>query len=158
MCKIIIETQTFFIKCTQTETITIWLRRLYIFYNFHHHDIILSGFPTFTATDKCNRYGWHREYRGYLMIQGNGQGASNYICVDARPEKIGTNTNHNGRVFYPVESICGSLPCPPYVNNRELTCAVCTFWNLMQRYYAILRNWWTKSLLPTEICSNKHTL
>jgi hypothetical protein len=28
-----------------------------------------------------------------------------------------------------VESHCGSLPCPPYVQGYELTCAVCTKWN-----------------------------
>lgn len=61
------------------------------------------------------------------MTQHPDQGASNYACMDANPEKKGSNVNHEGRLFYPVESVCGSLPCPPYVNNRELTCAVCTF-------------------------------
>ena len=53
---------------------------------------------------------------------------SEYICVDAHPEKIGSSkTNkYNGRLIYPVEAVCGSLKCPPYVNNREITCSVCT--------------------------------
>jgi hypothetical protein len=25
-----------------------------------------------------------------------------------------------------VEGVCGSLPCPPYVPRREITCVVCT--------------------------------
>ena len=29
-------------------------------------------------------------------------------------------------LLYPVEGQCGSLRCAPYVNNRELTCAVCS--------------------------------
>lgn len=78
------------------------------------------------AKDRCYS-GWHLEYRGYLMTQHHSQAASNYACMDAHPEKIGSYSNQNGRLFYPVESICGSLPCPPYVNYRELTCAVCTF-------------------------------
>ncbi|KAJ8300414.1 hypothetical protein KUTeg_021933 [Tegillarca granosa] len=75
------------------------------------------------AKDRCHSYGWHLEYRGYLMTQHYGQGASNYVCVDAQPDKIGSISNQNGRTFYPVESGCGSLPCPPYVKHRELTCA-----------------------------------
>ncbi|KAJ8301487.1 hypothetical protein KUTeg_020474 [Tegillarca granosa] len=78
------------------------------------------------AKDRCYN-GWHLEYRGYPMTQIHGQAASNYVCMDADPEKIGSKTDHNGRLFYAMESICGSPPCPPYVNHRELTCAVCTF-------------------------------
>ena len=28
--------------------------------------------------------------------------------------------------IYHVEPRCGSLPCPPYVQKREMTCVVCT--------------------------------
>ena len=38
----------------------------------------------------------------------------------------GGQDNKNGALFYPVEAVCGSLPCPRYVNGWELTCAVCT--------------------------------
>ncbi|KAJ8300895.1 hypothetical protein KUTeg_022414 [Tegillarca granosa] len=77
------------------------------------------------AKDRCYN-GWHLEYRGYLMTQRYDQGAANYLCVDARPEKIGSKAAQLGRLFYPVESYCksGSLPCPPYVHGRELTCAL----------------------------------
>jgi len=39
---------------------------------------------------------------------------------------IGTNHDHNGLLFHSVEGRCGSLPCPPYEETKELTCAVCT--------------------------------
>ncbi|KAJ8301486.1 hypothetical protein KUTeg_020473 [Tegillarca granosa] len=96
------------------------------FRTFYLLNKYLLPFFIFTAKDRCYN-GWHLEYRGYLMTQYHSQAASNYVCVDAKPEKIGSMANHNGRLFYPVESMCGALPCPPYVNHRELTCAVCTF-------------------------------
>ena len=47
-------------------------------------------------------------------------------CVDAAPEAAGSVGSSNGNLWYPTESECGSLPCGPYVQDRELTCAVCT--------------------------------
>ena len=72
--------------------------------------------------------GWTLEYWGYLM-SGNRDlaAATNYYCVDADQEAIkGRGQNDNGYLLYFVEGRCGSLPCPPYVNGRELTCVVCT--------------------------------
>ena len=71
---------------------------------------------------------WIREYYGYLMADYyNHAGRSTYECVDATPETIsGGNANHNGALFYHVEPRCGSLPCPPYDQQKEMTCAVCT--------------------------------
>ena len=34
--------------------------------------------------------------------------------------------DNNGALFYTAVGKCGSLPCPPYVNDGELLCAVCT--------------------------------
>lgn len=52
---------------------------------------------------------------------------TDYICVDNDAEYVpGTKANKDGALLYPVEGVCGSLPCKPYVNGRELTCAVCT--------------------------------
>ncbi|XP_066267911.1 uncharacterized protein [Branchiostoma lanceolatum] len=72
--------------------------------------------------------GWTREYHGYLMAEHHGHaGAKEYVCVDEQPEKIqGGYTNRDGALFSPVEARCGSLPCPNYVEGRELTCVVCT--------------------------------
>ncbi|XP_031570220.1 uncharacterized protein LOC116304597 [Actinia tenebrosa] len=79
------------------------------------------------ATNECPAE-WTREYHGYLMTAYYDEShASEFICVDNDAEAApGTSANLNGGVLYPVEGRCGSLPCHPYVDGRELTCAVCT--------------------------------
>ena len=52
-----------------------------------------------------------------------------FICVDEDADYVpGTKANKDGALLYPVEGVCGSLPCKPYVAGREFTCAVCTKW------------------------------
>ena len=52
---------------------------------------------------------------------------SNYACLDSRPEvEAGDQNNDDGRLMYVVEAVCGSLKCPPYVDNREIACVVCS--------------------------------
>ncbi|VDI01289.1 Hypothetical predicted protein [Mytilus galloprovincialis] len=73
--------------------------------------------------------GWHKEFSGYLMSQSstNGRTPSEYICVDEQLESVpGGDAGRDEAVVYPVEAVCGSLKCPPYVNGRELTCVVCS--------------------------------
>ena len=72
--------------------------------------------------------GWTEEYHGYLMTEyHNHKKQRDFICVDADAEYVyGTQADKNGALLYPVEGVCGSLPCNPYVAGRELTCAVCT--------------------------------
>ena len=73
--------------------------------------------------------GWTREYYGYLMssYHGNDRHRTQYTCVDTAFKPVpGTSTDNNGLLFYFVEGRCGSLPCPPYDNTKELSCAVCT--------------------------------
>ncbi|XP_078619369.1 uncharacterized protein LOC144886545 [Branchiostoma floridae x Branchiostoma japonicum] len=72
--------------------------------------------------------GWTREYGGYLMAAYyNHSGRTEFVCMDGEPEvRPGGEGSDNGALFYPVEARCGSLPCPPYVEGRELTCVVCT--------------------------------
>jgi len=64
---------------------------------------------------------------GYLMTQNSRSEytKSLYTCVDVAFKSVG---NHNGLLFYFVEGRCGSLPCPPYDENAELSCSVCTKW------------------------------
>ncbi|XP_014777155.1 uncharacterized protein LOC106874075 [Octopus bimaculoides] len=71
---------------------------------------------------------WQKEYSGYLMSEYiKHAGRTEYICVDKEAE---ANTkgyeNLNGALLYHVQAIVGSLPSPPYENNRELTCVVCS--------------------------------
>jgi hypothetical protein len=72
--------------------------------------------------------GWQREYHGYLMSgHYDHPGSTQYICVDGNPETApGSAANKQGKLLYPVEGQCGSLPCPPYVDGREFTCVVCS--------------------------------
>ncbi|XP_025077969.1 uncharacterized protein LOC112554416 [Pomacea canaliculata] len=79
------------------------------------------------GTNKCPT-GWTTEYTGLLMSGYDGHaGSSEYICVDSKLEgRVGSGANNNGRLMYYVAGVCGSLPCPPYVNNNILQCVVCT--------------------------------
>ena len=71
--------------------------------------------------------GWTREYFGYLMSEKNDHHRSQFSCVDHSLKAVtGSSQNHDGFLFYTVEGVCGSLPCPPYNRNKELSCAVCT--------------------------------
>eukprot|EP00058_Branchiostoma_floridae_P013320 XP_002598808.1 hypothetical protein BRAFLDRAFT_74515 [Branchiostoma floridae] len=71
--------------------------------------------------------GWTREYKGYLMTEAYTHYRSEFVCMDGEPEtRPGGQGNTEGALFYLVEANCGSLPCPNYVQGRELTCVVCT--------------------------------
>ncbi|XP_061180055.1 uncharacterized protein LOC133188588 [Saccostrea echinata] len=82
---------------------------------------------TFPARKTCYK-GWTLEYHGYLMAGYHGFTAgTTYTCVDKNPDTLhGGQANQNGYLFYFVEGRCGSLKCPPYVEGRELVCAVCS--------------------------------
>ena len=71
--------------------------------------------------------GWTREYYGYLMAERYNYHRTQYTCMDTAFKSVaGSSENKNGLLFYFVEGRCGSLPCPPYDNNKELSCTVCT--------------------------------
>ena len=71
---------------------------------------------------------WTREYFGYLMSANRrDSGRSSYICVDRAYEPVhGSQGQTDAGHLYHVEATCNSMPCPPYVNYKELTCVVCT--------------------------------
>ena len=71
--------------------------------------------------------GWTREYYGYLMPNYYQEATSEFTCVDIAFKSVpGSSAVQSGLLFHFVEGRCGSLPCPPYNNKRELSCAVCT--------------------------------
>ena len=72
--------------------------------------------------------GWTEEYHGYLMTaRYSHKSSKSFVCVDSDPEYVpGSHGNKDGALLQPVEGRCGALPCLPYVEGRELTCAVCT--------------------------------
>ena len=72
---------------------------------------------------------WTTEYYRYLMAERSHPSHKRFLflCVDeSLTSVIGSKHNHDGFLFYRVEGRCGSLPCPPYEETKEVTCAVCT--------------------------------
>ncbi|XP_067951934.1 short-chain collagen C4-like [Watersipora subatra] len=72
---------------------------------------------------------WTTEYEGYIMTgyySHNHQ--MTFECVDVEPEHVaGESDNQNGGFFVFTRSECskGSY-CPPYDENKAITCVVCT--------------------------------
>ncbi|XP_071133216.1 uncharacterized protein [Mytilus edulis] len=71
---------------------------------------------------------WKKQYNGFLCANlYYHNGASEYACVDYDAQNIeGKRENQDGKLFYPVVSKCGSLPCPPYINAKYMVCVVCS--------------------------------
>ncbi|XP_060557720.1 uncharacterized protein LOC132718111 [Ruditapes philippinarum] len=101
----------------------------------HDHDVPCAVCKTprtpvrmIPARNECHN-GWTLEYRGVLVAGHHTHpAASEYVCLDESPEIItGCNADQNGILMFSVEGRCGSLKCPPYINGRELTCAVCSY-------------------------------
>ena len=72
--------------------------------------------------------GWSLQYSGYLMSSEHLANVNReYFCMDVDPEpRMDGGADNNQGIVYLVESRCGSLPCPPYVEGREIACAVCS--------------------------------
>ena len=72
--------------------------------------------------------GWTTEYIGYLMTERTHDVhlRSIYECVDSGQEYMISAVPAAGGLLTHVEARCGTLKCPPYVAENELTCAVCT--------------------------------
>ncbi|KAJ8034065.1 hypothetical protein HOLleu_24487 [Holothuria leucospilota] len=84
--------------------------------------------------NSCPSAEWTLEYSGYLMSERNHPAhlRAMYICVDREMQSVGGShgpSTSRGVIRF-VESRCswggGGLPCGPYVDGYELTCAVCT--------------------------------
>ena len=72
--------------------------------------------------------GWSTEYSGHVMSNYGGYaGSTDYVCVDKDPEdRPGGQASANQAMLYYTVSKCGSLPCPPYVDGKILSCVVCS--------------------------------
>ena len=80
------------------------------------------------AKDKCPSH-WQREYYGYLMApHPTGNYRASFICVDKDPEAVHGETGDSGNSndVQHVEATCNGLSCPPYDQEKELACVVCT--------------------------------
>ncbi|XP_031561466.1 uncharacterized protein LOC116297389 [Actinia tenebrosa] len=77
----------------------------------------------------CPSNAWTREYHGYLMSSSNNSSRAEYICVDADAgvaKQTGNERTRRESLLTGVRGKCGTLPCPRYKQDRDLTCAVCT--------------------------------
>ncbi|CAC5404809.1 unnamed protein product [Mytilus coruscus] len=71
--------------------------------------------------------GWKSEYSGFLMSAHKSHNTADYICMDGEAEPLDNrSSNEEGALLYPVKAKCGSLRCPPYKDNTEVLCTVCT--------------------------------
>ena len=102
--------------------------------HLHDHDVpcVVCYVPTHTAkimipgTYICPN-AWTLEYYGYLMAERFNHHRSTFECMDKTPEVANSgHRNHDGALFYHVEPRCGSLPCPPYDQQKEMSTKV---WN-----------------------------
>ena len=70
---------------------------------------------------------WTKEYHGYLMTSYHSHSRFQYTCIDSNFKQLhNSGTDQKSFEFYMVEARCSSLPCPPYSEGKEITCAVCT--------------------------------
>jgi len=85
--------------------------------------MVLPGVPD------CASSGYDLQYKGFLVSGYHTHpGRTSYVCMDEAPEGItGGQGNNDQSIVYPVEIACGSLPCNPYVDGYEATCAVCSY-------------------------------
>ena len=106
----------------------------YFYISDHHgHDAVCSvcRAPQSTtimvpATLTCPP-GWTTQYTGHLTSQYKDHYATEYVCLDGSPEDDSSGVrNDNGLLFYYVTAQCGSLPCPPYIQGKVVTCVVCS--------------------------------
>ena len=84
-----------------------------------------SAVFTQPGSDVCPT-GWITEYSGWLAAAASSIYRSEFVCIDRFAENGGSPADHNGALFYPAQAVCGSLPCAPYQNNKDLSCAVCS--------------------------------
>ncbi|XP_076110831.1 short-chain collagen C4-like [Mytilus galloprovincialis] len=71
--------------------------------------------------------GWQSEYSGLLMSEHKNHNNKDFICMDGEAKPFDDRSaDENGALLYPVRAKCGSLRCPPYKDNTEVLCTVCT--------------------------------
>ena len=79
------------------------------------------------GTNTCSP-GWTKEYSGYIMAgYPDYTSSSEFICVDSAKNDVNTaRANTYKNVLYYAHVKCVPLPCPPYVDDKLLTCVVCS--------------------------------
>lgn len=71
--------------------------------------------------------GWKEEYRGIIVSGAFSHNPSMFICLDANPEFVpGGHRSNDDHLLYITRMKCGSLSCPPYKDNLQVYCVVCS--------------------------------
>ena len=82
------------------------------------------------GTDQCPG-GWTLEYAGWLVSEhSNHKARTMYVCLDKDAEALQCEqASGQGAPMYHTGIDCNGrhgIPCPPYVHQKDLACAVCT--------------------------------
>ena len=81
------------------------------------------------GTNLCDE-GWTTEYIGYIASARSydNRQRTEFECMDADAEATNDSNPElgNGIRFFPTQAVCGTLPCLPYVEDKDLLCAVCS--------------------------------
>lgn len=79
------------------------------------------------ATRTCPS-GMTAQYYGHLASHYYGNAAGiDFVCLDQHPEdRPSGQDDHPSNLFTYTFTKCGSLPCPPYAENKAVTCVVCS--------------------------------
>ena len=72
--------------------------------------------------------GFEVQQRGYLYSNIYNKKKGEFVCINIDRETYGSrsSSNDNAGRLYRVETQCGSLPCPPFTEDREIVCTVCS--------------------------------
>ena len=104
--------------------------------HLEHHDVpcavcmvTRSQVLMIPGTNKCSE-GWTTEYVGQIASENSDTSnkRSEFICLDENPEVTQNSSpdKDHGVVLHAAQTICGSLPCLPYIEDRDLLCVVCS--------------------------------
>ena len=69
---------------------------------------------------------WTGEYHGYLVAERQTHNNNKvFECLDINPEDVpGEQVYNSPAHFYYMKTPCNGLDCPPYNDQRVLTCAI----------------------------------
>ena len=74
--------------------------------------------------------GWTKEYYGYLASEARNHHRTTYVCLDVSLESVpGSSPPTHGGCFFFVAANCYNccgVSCPPYSDEKELGCVVCS--------------------------------
>lgn len=74
-------------------------------------------------------HGYQPDFTGFTFSNYYGQKKGEYVCVDMNAEgfpNYRSSSNDNQGRLASTEFRCGTLPCPPFTDYREVPCVQCS--------------------------------